>query len=805
MLKYRKPEKYRRLLLLLIISFFSLHSQSVSWNIRGEKKIVSDEAVKRGIEALAELIRIKKSSVSNKIVLKLDSLVFELPDGLSSEEESLIKNSGYNISYKREVYGRVITIKSPNPLGISYGMFRLAEYFRLNKDFPSKEISDFPQFPYRFYRLQPLLPRTPDGPPENTPPDKKILKRFDSAVNRALKNGYNYLILGDHTEDFVPWSEDKYAGRSRKYRRYLKIFLDKAHASHLLLLLHGGEFVYLPSWLRENSASLSVNDPGFWQSLEEKYRQLLWEAPDLDGIATTLEESSNEFGFHSFDFIHYDEDGVCPGMEKRYEKYIKTVYNVVAGEFGKLFFHRAWTPNVYEQHSVPEIFKKIFGENIPAENIVISAKAASGGEWYYYEPFNPVLGSTAHAMVMEGDIYSLMHGGGYILDYPASWFQAALEAAAVKGVKGIFTGQPDDLLLTNRAMFFFFSKLGWNAGVNPEEVTTDWCELEFGEKAADKLADIFLGSASAIRDGLYIRQPGLQNANPLPHIHNTDFVLKGNPVWDKGRGQHEFLYGIYLQCKPWLEETGAELDRGLEKYQLLFSRFNRVKYKISDEKKAEEVEKLLRHGLLTLELNNHYVKSFLDYFEYLRFSGRKNKKRLKEERDNLLVSVKKYKNSFSYFQLYGVNVFIDLAGRALKDKREALEILKLAPTREETAEMLAEARRISEEVLRNNSHAVKFASWKSENGGIEIISIDDNGYKIEHIAYGESENVRYRKIRSLPPDGKYTVYLKSLNSDGHACIMEQPSKENNYTIKIYLESSRFSDFPRRFELYYISE
>jgi len=103
--------------------------------------------------------------------------------------------------------------------------------------------------------------------------------------------------------------------------------------------------------------------------------------------------------------------------------------------------------------------------------------------------------------------------------------------------------------------------------------------------------------------------------------------LRGQVYPCEGRGASNlgldrFLRDIYLECKPWLPQTIEELDHGVNVAQQMLQIYEDCKHKIKDPEKAAELEKLLKHGLASLQLNRAYVIGFLRYFPVQRATDR---------------------------------------------------------------------------------------------------------------------------------------------------------------------------------------
>ena len=133
----------------------------------------------------------------------------------------------------------------------------------------------------------------------------------------------------------------------------------------------GTDFTYHPSLLKEFGATLSPSDPVFWDAVQAKYRKLLQAVPELDGVGTfTADEQAFWGNYKTFDIMH-DGQRCDWSLEKRYRTFVKKVYNVVVGEFDKLFLYRTWATSCCEPQGDPEIYMRIFTDDVPTKNLYL--------------------------------------------------------------------------------------------------------------------------------------------------------------------------------------------------------------------------------------------------------------------------------------------------------------------------------------------------------------------------------------------------------------------------------------------------
>ena len=89
---------------------------------------------------------------------------------------------------------------------------------------------------------------------------------------------------------------------------------------------------------------------------------------------------------------------------------------------------------------------------------------------------------------------------------------------------------------------------------------------------------------------------------------------------------------------------------------------------------------------------------------------------------------------------------------------------------------------------------------------MDLIHIKANNLVVEHLRYDNIAEMDFQFIKPLPKKN-VTVVIKDIQARSfRPFIFEQPNKENDYTVTLYL-----SDYPKHgyswweFDLYYISK
>ena len=217
-------------------------------------------------------------------------------------------------------------------------------------------------------------------------------------IRRALRYRLN-IVYGDNPLNLVPWNSDAEAAENEQHRAETRELASYAHALHMKFFPFGTDFTYHPSLLADLGASASLEDPRFWEVLKAKYRLLLEAMPELDGVATFTGEEQSYWGEYAFFDVMQDQPGANWPLDRRYRTFVKTVHEVVSGEFGKELLHRTWTTNGYEQQSQPEVYERIFTDDVPTENLFLIPSFTQNDRWWF-QAYNPTVNRTPHSMMI---------------------------------------------------------------------------------------------------------------------------------------------------------------------------------------------------------------------------------------------------------------------------------------------------------------------------------------------------------------------------------------------------------------------
>ena len=783
---------------------FALGENSEAWQIVVSDPLQQDEAVKVAIADLQntgsllgiDFIIASEGSIpdtpailvgdasKNRVTARLVKKGLLHLSGIDDEQ-------GYEIRTVDVNSNRVMVIAGGSVIGDVYGLYWVRDRLLVNQEIPDINIVKIPELKIR----------------------TAIMELTEVNMRKALQSGINW-IGGGRLNDLVPWGVEPEESNSKRNREQFQELIDYAHALHLTLFIYTDEFTFHPNLLEEFGASLSPEDPLFWDAFQAKFRRVLKALPDIDGIMFRTGEFTlaGESEIMAYDLMHGQEDDSDWNLEKRYRTFIQKAHEVIVGEFDKIYFHRTWVTNSYEQHSKGQVYKSIFTDEVPLKNLYLSPYINAHDRWFF-TAYNPTFNVTPHHMIallarMDYHTNSNVH---IFPTFSGQYFQAALKGIQYHpdhNLKGVQIGIPGRTgLSTTAIMQYTSSRLAWDHLEDLKTIATDYASIHFGKRAANQMAELFLLSASAYKYGIYIEPATYSIFNTLPHIRLTTFPVFGFPAIDKGKQHIDFLYDLYLKCQPWKTETIIYLDHGLSVANEMLAKYQLFKAQINSEENRIELENSLLMMRNLIQTNNLYVKSFIAYFDYRADPIQENKTKLTDLIDGLKSAVEEFQDTPGYvYHLFGINQFIINAEQALSDLENAETILANAPRPFDIRKTITEQQQKYQELLQaHGSEAIKILHWEGKVDGRDIIEIKGDKVNIKHLRWDPVQHLNYEVFEALPARS-FTVIPDDLYSRSmHPFVLEQPGEENNYTAKIYLFDEPGGGDWFKFDLYYIPE
>ncbi|MBC8181429.1 hypothetical protein H8E88_09925 [candidate division KSB1 bacterium] len=785
----------------ILFAFTSLLSnqENEQWNIFINKQLQNDEAIKVVLSDLQKagleltIFDDTKEITGNSIIIgseKRNKLTSKLAKQNKIKLSGVENEQGYEIVTKNIDGNKVMVISGGSLTGDVYGLYWLWDRLRVFKELPDINVKREPELKIRF---------TGGGNKE--------------AIRNALRYGATWVSGGPSVNHLVPWTVEPEKSNNAKSREKIRELINYAHSLHLKFLVYEDEFSYHPSLLKEFGAKPTPSDPAFWDAVQAKYRRLFQALPEIDGVRIRTGESTRVGGnFRALDVMHEGE-GCDWSLAKRYRTYVKKMYTVVVGEFDKIYFQRTWVTSAHEQHSMADVYKEIFTDDVPVRNLYMSPYLSTTDR-YFHQPYNPTFNLTPHNMVVLLSTLDYHgHSGVNICPtFPGQYFQGGLKTYLMpkeNNLKGVHFGIPgSEGWNTGSLTAYTVFRLSWNPNEDVKNIARDFASIYFDEDAAEDLADILLLSPNAYKYGIYIEPVAHGDFRSLPHLRLTTFPVKGFPRLDNGKKHIDFLKTIYLRCQPWKTETLLYLDHGLDVAHSMVEKMNQAKPLISDKKLAEKTGNSIDLTYWLIKTNNLYVKTFFAYFDYRDFPTDENKESLTMFANELRESMLKFKAiPGCVYRLDGMEQLLQNVDQVLTDLKIAEEKLANAPDDDGIKLLISEQQQKSAEILKKYSkRAIKFMTWQGRVDGMDLIHIKANNLVVEHLRYDNIAEMDFQFIKPLPKKN-VTVVIKDIQARSfRPFIFEQPNKENDYTVTLYL-----SDYPKHgyswweFDLYYISK
>lgn len=616
----------------------------------------------------------------------------------------------------------------------------------------------------------------------------------------AARMGATDVVVRD-TNRIMIWDSAS-RPQAEQYRKLIKGVTGVAHDLGLGLFLYGDELIYQPAWLKEQGARLSTSDPKLWQALASKYRQVLTALPDIDGIMTRTGEIIPWPGVEPFDLIHNRGDHSERGIVDNYREFLKTVYGVVVGEFGKTYAHRTWSTSNYEQSSVPQVYNEIFSVQPPAANFFSIIKLTLCDQWEW-QPLNPTFGVTPQATLATIETGRCTSP---ILDYAVPFYQSGMQWARDQGSVGLLAGvSPGQLKqdvsdsTIDESVAYCLWRLAWTPNADSHLILKDWAKRRLGSAAAEQVADILPSLGKIVRDCWYLQPFVDLQWNPQVLFGGTHFVVKGNPIFDRGAGQDRFLRWAYLTCKPWLRETMSQVSDGVWRYDQVLSRMHQITPVLKDPKVGKAWEERIWRVREAFNTYRAYVQTFLICYAYRDTPTKALRNEFAYRLADLKKTLSAYVREPGHFRVRAIRIFIDIADRALANPEALNRYLAEAPTPEEIDAKLKANEARDRALAKRCPSATTYFSWEGSVDGAEILVIRGKNLIDEHQTGNQAHNIHYQIHRPIP-ERPLTYFLVRHAGRGWTTILQTPSAENNWTAKIYVSDPQPSEDAYRFDL-----
>lgn len=783
--------------LFLGLQIFAQSTQT--WHVVVDKALSNDEAIQVAITDLNEAGKsfniefIKTNDLEtmhpNQIIVgssKRNRRTKQLSQKSKFKLKGVECEQAYEIITSTINESKTILVSGGSPLGEAYGLFWILDRMKVYGEIPEINTIREPELKIRF---------TEGGTKEQ--------------MRQALRNGATWITGNISINKIIPWESEPEANENAKNRKELKELIDYAHSLHLKYFVYEDEFSFHPTLLEEFGATLNPEDPKFWEAVQAKYHLLLKTVPEIDGVRHRTGESTRVGGsYKSFDVMHSGDSHWS--LAQRYKTWVKKIHEVVVGEYNKLYFQRTWVTSSYEQHSMPEVYKKIFTDDVPVQNLYMSPYMSTTDR-YFHQPYNPTFNQTPHNMIVLLSPLNY-HGNnncGILPTFPGSYYQGGLKTYLSRensNCMGAHYGSKSETWDTWSLTAYTVYRLTWEPNIDVKDIAHDFAAIYFGKEAAPEIAELLLLTPRVYKYGMYIAPAAHGQFASLTHLRLTTFPVKGLPNLDSGRKHMEFLYDIYLRCRPWIEETFMELDHGLKLADKARGIAKKSASKINDSKKRKQ---LLNNAEMTYRLvtaNNFYVKALIAYFQYREMHSSENKNQLLQYSKELQAAMEAFSKVPGFvYRLDGMKQLQVNIKDALNDVKHANTVLANAPDDTGIDKLIDDQQAKYKEVLEQyKDEAIKLVYWQGRVDGRDLFKLNGKNIEIEHLRYDDILETSETFSSELPKK-EYTVVVKDLQSRSFGpFVLEQPSAKNNYTVTLYLSDSPMHGYSWwKFELYYI--
>jgi hypothetical protein len=690
---------------------------------------------------------------------------------------------------------RIISVAGGSVIGDVYGLYWLWDRLRVHRALPDLNTTRVPALPIRKAGAWGRMGRSGNS---------------KEAMHEALRRSLNW-VSGPNVLDLVPWDSEPERTANAATRERTRELIEYAHALHMKYFSFSNDFTFHPSLLKEHGATLDPCDPKLWDAVQDKYRKLFQALPELDGIDICNDDISGFWDdYQAYDILH--ENPACEiSYTKRFRTFVQKVHDVVVGEFNKTYFHFTWGLTMHEQHYQPAVYREIFTDAVPRENLYLVPKITAADRWWY-QPYNETFNQTPHETLVCFETMNYYEGGKSHLfpTFSGQYFQNGIQYVLLPenhNVCGTSSmGSPSARGWdTVSAYAYVLYRLGWDPYDDIEQIARDFCAIHFGPDAAEGMAEIYLKTPSAYQYGLHIGPISYGQFNSFLHMRVGTFPVEGYPTIDGGKEHLQFLRKIYLRSNPWRAETLKDLEYGLSVAEDMRAKYGAVRDKIADPALAKEMAERLDMTRHLIATNFGYVRLLFAYFDYFDRASDKGREALRDAYDGLRQARETFTQApgFSY-QLFGVDQLLQNAGALLENREAALAAYEAAPMRSAIEATVAEQQRLYADVLQKHADkAVKFAEFEIKVDGQDLVHISGDQHRVEHLRWDGPEVRRFEILAPLPKEA-VTVVPKDLYSRPmHPFVLEQPSAANDYTVSVYLDDLPGGQDWFRAELYYL--
>jgi hypothetical protein len=438
-------------------------------------------------------------------------------------------------------------------------------------------------------------------------------------------------------------------------------------------------------------------------------------------------------------------------------------------------------------------------------------KITRGDRWWH-QPYNATFNQTPHPTVVLFECMNYYESGTSNLfpTFSGRYFQRGLqtflepETSNVRGAAAL-AGAARDGWGTMGAYAYVLYRLMWSPNDSIEQIARDFCAIHFGEAAAESMARIYLLSPNAYQYGLHIEPISYGQFNSFLHMRVGVFPAEGYTAIDNGKEHLTFLKRVYLRCEPWREETLRALEQGRQTAEHMTELFQTAKFNINDPALVEHLEDRLTMTHNLIRTNIGYVNTMFAYFDYMDSESGEHLEALKQVYKALAEARADFMNTQGFdYKLFGVDVLMQNAVAAIENVTAARAQIRQTPNRQALETLIAEQQQKYREVLANyKDRAAQLARFEILVDGQDMLILSGDAFHVENIRWDGAHVEVGELLTALPRQNGTVIPLDIESRPMHPFVLEQPSQENDYAVRIYLDDAPGGNGWMKFDLYYL--
>ncbi|MBL8173586.1 MAG: hypothetical protein JNK48_02895 [Bryobacterales bacterium] len=461
----------------------------------------------------------------------------------------------------------------------------------------------------------------------------------ESEVARYAEYGYNAAVLGSLTqlatfEEAAPGAVAKGSPLGKQIEEARRRFREQAAKAKALGIeaIASTDEIQLPTAVLEQLAGkvtlagdarrVDFGKEAFWELYRAKYREVLRAFPEIRYVMVRTGEN--------YSFLHDGYSGQIlsePGVERgqsaafigNMQRLIEETRRVVVDEFGRQLIWRTWDLGNNGFHGDVRVYDKVLAGVKERRGLIFSIKFTQTDYWRYND-FNAAIGRGGVDQIVEFQAAREYEGKGAFPNYVGEEHAAAMRRCRDLKVKGVwiwnFGGGWEGPHLKSdrwvRANIYATARLAQNPDADPRELAREWAAKEFGDAAAETVAEMLLLSDDAVLGFRYIAPYSRKHKGWLPARNiMRDDIIRGERVLGNEGGLRLLYEGSKEALEEALEEKRKALDT-VRRMRLLLSKARGV---------TEDALQTLEYMESITAVMAHYIRGMFLYYRWQETGG----------------------------------------------------------------------------------------------------------------------------------------------------------------------------------------